>query len=153
MRKCGHLLGKISEAGVFIGLLIGLSLLFFSTHVLATGGDNFNDNLKSTTKWGADELFGHGSLKEKNHGWNTHAAAGTPEDDAIRPWVLTRFPYNADWEMQIDTFNSTTLTTDFQVNSFGIKIRSLYSASNDIYAELYASHLGAVRNAWAFAVI
>ena len=124
-------------------LLIALILAVFSSSqaLAATAADDFNDNLKNSSKWGQDQVFGHGVLTERNHRLEYTCVSGTFEDDAIRPWVLTRFPYNANWEMQIDISNTTLLTADFQVNSFGIKILSPLSASSDIYAELYSSHL------------
>jgi hypothetical protein len=55
-----------------------------------------------------------------------------------RPWVLTRFPYNGDWEMQVDVSNLTAPSTDKQGSSFGIILFSPHSWNNYLYAELYA---------------
>jgi hypothetical protein len=55
-----------------------------------------------------------------------------------RPWILTEFPYNKDWEMQIDVTNNMQLT-DPEWTSFGIGVISPYTSDNIAYAELYAS--------------
>ena len=51
-------------------------------------------------------------------------------------------PFNADWELQIDTINNTAPNLSFQVNSFGIQVLSPLTADNSINVELYASALG-----------
>ena len=121
---------------------IGLINAFTSDEIFAAG-DDFNDNAKDASKWGADTNVGGGVFTERNQRLEyTCASPGIPEDDAIRPWILTRFPYNADWEMQIDTFNSTVPNQNFQVNSAGITLLSPLTTSDDIFVELYSSQLG-----------
>jgi hypothetical protein len=54
-------------------------------------------------------------------------------------WILTRFPYNADWEIQIDVVNLTSPSADNQCNSFGFVVFSPRSWYDKILTELYAS--------------
>jgi len=123
--------------------LLSVNLLWPFAAFAASQGDDFNDNVKNPSKWGQDRLFGHGVLTEKNQRLEyTCASPFVPEDDASRPWVLTRFPYNADWEMQIDTFNNTLPNQNFQVNSAGLTIHSPRDGDTEIYIEMYNSHLG-----------
>jgi hypothetical protein len=106
-----------------------------------TVGDDFNDNIKNTSKWGADEIIGHGVMKETGGRLEYSCPSGTDNDDFIRGWIWSSFPYNSDWEMQMDVVNTTTnlLGSD---NSFGIKVRSPFTDDNEIFAELYGSQSG-----------
>jgi hypothetical protein len=123
-------------------LSIGMIQMFSSSKTFAAG-DDFSDNAKDPAKWGNDIVSGNGVLTEKNQRLEyTCAAPSLGDDDVDRPWVLTRFPYNADWEIQIDTFNITSPSLAFQVNSFGFQILSPLSAQNNINVELYSSALG-----------
>ena len=127
-----------------LALLLSLGFIyavaFCSTRSFALSVDDFNDNAKDTSKWGTDSLFGNGVLAETNQRLEYTCASGTLDDNDIRPWVLTRFPYNADWEIQIDAFNGTTPSTAIQVDSAGIQIFSP-DGNNALLAELYASSL------------
>ena len=102
-----------------------------------TEGDNFDDNSKDPEKWGTDEIYGNGVLKETNKRLEYTCKSGTDKDDDILPWILSRLPYDAPWEMQLDVVNQTTASITDQVNSFGIKVRSAFSEGDEIYAELY----------------
>jgi outer membrane protein assembly factor BamB len=105
----------------------------------ATAGDDFNDNKMDPTKWSADHVFGRGLLKETNGRLEYTCPKGTASDEASRPWILTRVPYNSDWEMQIDVGNLTIPSADNQESSFGIIIFSPHSWNNYLYADLYAT--------------
>jgi hypothetical protein len=114
---------------------------FFGVQAFAGEGDNFDDKV-NPTKWGSDIVSGHGVLTQRNHRLEYTCSSPTlSEDGSDRLWKLTRFPYNANWEIQIDTFNITTATTTFQVNSFGINLLGPHPGE-EIYNELYASALG-----------
>ena len=128
----------------FRWLLIGLisAVLFSGQAFTATVGDDFNDNSKDATRWGADIQFGHGVLTETNGQLEYTCGSGTSHDEMDRPWVLTGFPYNADWEIQLDVVNLTSPSQNNQYNVFGITISSPYMWGNEIIAEVYASHLG-----------
>ena len=123
-----------------IALAILFSLAAFASRSAVTG-DDFNDNLKNTSKWGADEIIGHGALTETGGRLQYSCPSGTTDDDFIRQWILSRMPYNSDWEMQMDVINNTAVAAGGQ-NSFGIKIRSPFTSDNEVFAELYASNSG-----------
>lgn len=125
----------------FRWLLIGLipAVLFSGQAFAATAGDDFNDNSQDPTKWGEDYVWGRGVLTETNQRLEYTCGTGTGDDEANRSWVLTRFPYNADWEIQIDVVNLTSLSADNQYNSFGFVVFSPRSWYDRILAELYAS--------------
>jgi hypothetical protein len=108
----------------------------------ATSGDDFNDNSKDPTKWGTDTKLGHGVLTERLTHLEYTVSSPTTEDDAWRPWILHRFPFNADWELQFDVANTTTPNLNFQVNSMGVLIQPVKYSTNDIFVELYSSSLG-----------
>src|SRR5689334_6874316 len=121
-------------------LVLFVVLTALTSHA-TTIGDDFNDNLKNTSKWGADEIIGHGLLTESGGRLHYSCSSGTGDDDFIREWIWSSMPYNADWEMQMDVINNTTLSSSSE-NSFGIKIRSPFTSDNEVFAELYASKTG-----------
>jgi hypothetical protein len=55
-----------------------------------------------------------------------------------RKWRLSRFPCNADWEVQIDVTNTTSNPNRF--SSFGIDVRSVRLSNRDIEVELAQSN-------------
>ena len=103
-----------------------------------TQGDDFNDNAKDTTKWGTDEVKGHGQLNETNGHLEYTCGKATKEDSSDRPWILRRFPYNADWSVQIDATNNT-LPTGNQWSSFGIVVENANNGDDWIEVELAAA--------------
>src|SRR6185369_13171793 len=125
--------------------LLGSAVLIYFAGPLhaATLGDDFDDNKVDKRKWGPDQQFGHGVLTEASGHLQYTCPGGTADDDLIRRWRAGNGPYNADWEMQMDLFNSTTFTpnsTD-QNNSFGIKLRGPTDDDQEIFVELYNSQL------------
>jgi len=102
-----------------------------------TAGDDFDDNKKDTTKWGTDEVRGHGHLNETGGRLEYTCGSGTALDSSDRPWILRRFPYNADWSIQIDATNNTAPTGN-QWSSFGIIVHSAIDQDNEIEVELEA---------------
>jgi len=131
-------------AALNMWLLIGLVPAFFCLgQALAdTAGDDFNDNSKDPAKWGTDEVKGHGHLNETNGRLEYTCGSGTAKDSSDRPWVLRRFPYDADWTIQIDATNNTSPSTN-QYSSFGINVRSVNDQTNEIEVELEAYPGGA----------
>jgi len=105
-------------------------------------GDDFNDNSKDTTKWGADIVDGKGLLKEISQELQYTCSSGTAYDQSLRPWDASVLPFDADWEVQLDVANSTAPTNNDQVNSFGISVADPNNFGNEVYGELYVSHLG-----------
>jgi hypothetical protein len=120
----------------------GACLLLLGAVACGDGGDNFNDNSKNTTWWGADDTDGNGVMTEAGQRLRYTCPTGTLEDKASRPWNHTRFPYNADWEILIDAFNTSSPVPPFQVNSMGITLESPLSADDYLYHEFYNSALG-----------
>jgi hypothetical protein len=144
MKGYKTLLRGITPVAAFaLGLLIiALGTGYLSGDAFAsTAGDDFNDNSKSASKWGADELYGHGVLTETHQRLEYTCSSPTSDDDMIRPWVLRRMPYNADWESQVDLFNDTSPAFG-GVNSFGLKLRSPFDPDDEIFIELYAANGG-----------
>jgi hypothetical protein len=117
-------------------LLIGLTLAVFSSgRVSASGGDDFNDKSKDSAKWGTDEVKGHGRLNETSGRLEYTCGTGTSLDSSDRPWIIERFPYDADWEIRIDATNNT-IPTGSQYSSFGIDVRSAIFPANEVEVEL-----------------
>jgi len=130
------------SAVLIMCLLIGLILTaFLSTYAFAvtTSGDDFNDNTKDTAKWGADEVDGLGMMTEINQRLEyTTSAVGTASHDSVdRLWRAERFPYNADWSIQIDVMNKTT---SGEFTSFGIYVTSIRLEDTAIEVELAQSY-------------
>lgn len=119
-----------------LGLLLAPAVLF------GDGADDFNDNSKDTSKWGPNDFEGNGVLAEAGQKLRYTCGSGTVEDDAEWPWNATRFPYNADWEMQIDCHNSTNPVAPAQLNSMGITLESPLAADTFVYHEFYNSAIG-----------
>ncbi len=116
----------------------------------ANNSDDFNDNAKDPAKWGADTTLRQGVFTERSQRLEYTVASGTLEDDVWRPWILTRFPVDADWTVQCDLKNSSTPTTAFQVNSIGVLVASTHTNSPEVYAELYSSALGGLPSRYGF---
>ena len=79
----------------------------YVTHaVLSPVGDDFNDNIKDTAKWGAD--IGSGRLVETNA-----RLEYTGTDEALRPWIASVGSYTQDWEAVVDVHvGNLALTQD-----------------------------------------
>ncbi|PAW71398.1 MAG: hypothetical protein B9S38_06485 [Verrucomicrobiia bacterium Tous-C4TDCM] len=125
-------------------LLAGASCLslLLAPAARADGSDDFNDNSKNPAKWGTDVVTGNGALNETANVLRYTCANGTAEDNVARPWNATRFPYNADWEVQVDCFNNSSPVAPLQVNSMGITLESPLSGDTFLYHEVYNSALG-----------
>jgi hypothetical protein len=108
----------------------------------ASNEDDFNDNSKNGSKWGADRVINKGLLTERNQRLEYTVSNGTVEDDAWRPWKLTRFPYNGDWEFRFDVFNNTLPVAPLQLNSIGVLIQTTRTNEHEMFTELYSSALG-----------
>ncbi len=105
------------------------------------GSDDFHDNVKNTTKWDADIIFGHGAVTETNqHLEYTVAVSGAQYDFAYRPWLLNDPAYNDTWEAVLDVHNEVTPDIN-QIASVGIEVFNFDDSDDSIYLELYASGL------------
>lgn len=137
----------------FASITFSIALLAAAPAFAASDGDDFNDNSKNSSKWGADKIIHHGKLTEANGHLEYTVTGATTEDDAWRPWILTRFPYNADWELQFDTFNSSVPSIAGLVDSIGILIQPTTpggSGDNELFAELYSSAEGGLPSRTGF---
>jgi hypothetical protein len=105
-------------------------------------GDDFNDDSRDPALWSSDYIEGNGMLSETGAVLRYTCSSGTANDQSLRDWLGSNFPYDADWEVQIDLSNSTAPDQNDQVNSFGISVVENEFLPNEIFAELYASHLG-----------
>jgi hypothetical protein len=108
--------------------------LFSLAQTFAASSDDFNDNIKNPSKWGTDQQRGFRGLTvltETNQRLEYTGYSGY----SARPWILTQFPSNADWEIQIDTFNVTFLLGNA---AFGIEIHGPDNSSDRVSAELYS---------------
>jgi len=125
--------------------LLAAMLLAASAASAASNSDDFNDNRRDPRKWGTDSTVGNGVLTERNQRleYTCKRPSIGGEDLSVRPWNLTRFPCNADWEIRLDVVNLTVPNPPFQVNSMGFDIISVRDPNDNIFTELYASALGA----------
>ncbi|MCB1132055.1 MAG: hypothetical protein KDN05_13065, partial [Verrucomicrobiae bacterium] len=105
--------------------------------VLADNTDNFNDNSKDSAKWGDDVVIANGRLNETSQRLQYTCPTTGLENSSERPWELTRFPYNADWEIQFETYNGASPSIAGQVCSMGVTILSPHSGGDYLYHELY----------------
>jgi len=108
----------------------------------AATGDDFNDNSRDTAKWDSDDVTGNGVLNETNHVLQYTVGTASALEYVSRPWIGSFMPYDEDWEVQIDIYNSTNPTNNDQVDSFGVSVFEEGDLSNEVFGELYASHLG-----------
>jgi hypothetical protein len=120
-------------------LLLGLAL---PLRALADGADDFT-GAKNPEKWGDDVPLGEGVLTQTEGRLEYTCANPLNCSDTFRPWKLTRFPSDADWEIQVDTFNSTVPDLEFEVNSAGLVLLHPTRPDTEVSLELYASSLGA----------
>jgi hypothetical protein len=100
--------------------------------------DDFNDNIMDPAKWGTDDVKGRGQLNETNGRLEYTCGGGSGVSSSDRPWKLTKFPYDAPWEIVIDATN-TTSPTGKQWSSFGIVVENAKNEDDWIEVELAAS--------------
>jgi|WetSurMetagenome_2_1015567.scaffolds.fasta_scaffold05460_4 hypothetical protein len=139
-RHIGIMFGHGLVIALMVGFLIGFSPAVFTLNcAFADGTDNFNDNSKDPALWGLDEVKGQGQLNEINGRLEyTTTGSGTILDSSDRRWIATKFPYNGDWQIQIDVTNTASSPT---FSSFGIVVESARLPDNEIEIELGQSGL------------
>ncbi len=120
-------------------LLLGLAL---PLRAFANGSDDFT-GAKDSSKWGDDVALGQGVLTQTEGRLEYTCSNPLECGDTFRPWKLTRFPFDADWEIQVDTFNSSVPDTEIEVNSAGLVLLHPTRPNTEVSLELYASSLGA----------
>jgi hypothetical protein len=65
------------------------------------GSDNFNDNSKDPTKWGADIVLSTG-LQTETNGRLEYTQSASGFDISQRPWILNSGSYVDSWAVQMD---------------------------------------------------
>jgi hypothetical protein len=135
-------------------LLLAAQVVVCAETAAATSGDDFNDNSRDPLKWGTDSVIGTGAMSERSQHLEYTCTSTVSEAFIVRPWVLTRLPYSADWEVQIDLANTSSPAGTSQVNSFGLRIISPFTADNVLDVEMYnSSLLGGPGRAGFFALL
>jgi hypothetical protein len=119
-----------------------LGSLVLPLPALADGTDDFTGP-KDSSKWGEDVALAEGVLTQTAGRLEYTCANPLSDGDTYRPWVMTRFPVDRDWEIRVDTFNGTVPSQAFEVNSAGLVLLHPTLAESEINVELYASSLGA----------
>ena len=110
------------------------------------GTDDFNDNSRDSTKWGADIVLGTCSIAETNQQLQLSTAAVGTNCVVFRPWILNTASSNLDWEIIATVNNNATpgLTND-QTCDIGLAVGNSAAISDYVYVGLYASTLGSPR--------
>lgn len=124
-------------------LVLGLTFAAYpDAYAAINGSDDFNDNIKDTSKWAADITYGDGVLTEISQHLQYTCASPLigDEDYSYRPWALNEATYDTDWEVILDVHNAVTPGNTNQVATIGIEIDSP-DLANWVYLELYASAL------------
>lgn len=152
-------IGTVFSRWLGLALMVGSLICFgqailYSNHAFAAGSDDFNDNSKDPMKWGTDITNGGGkcALNEVNGRleYTCKSASSWNWNEVDRPWILTEFPYSTDWEMQINTTNTTQFATDDLYAAFGMCVMKPYTYDDHVCAEQYADgYLSAVKGFWA----
>jgi hypothetical protein len=99
--------------------------------------DNFNDDRKDPEKWGPDEQleFSDGVFSETD---GVLEMTGSPDWYLDRPWIATLFPYDSDWEVQVDLENAIDLDGSYgQFPSIGLAVFKDGDHDNRLRCELY----------------
>ena len=150
IKKIRHMNTTQTNVGGTLAPLLSIAVimaLFSFAQTFAASSDDFNDNIKNPSKWGTDQQIGLGfsHLTETNQRLEYTRSSGSSEaSHAVRPWILTEFPSNADWEIQIDTFNITSPSGPSAElgNFFGIEIHGPHNSSDRVFAALYSRESG-----------
>jgi hypothetical protein len=139
----GTLPAKATDALLCLNASVGVPVaLNCPCEPVSTESDDFNDNSKDTSKWGAAMTDGNGKLTETNQRLEYTCNSGTAQDEMDWPWIASALPFDRNWEMQIDLANSTSPSTSDQENSFGIGIVNAQDFGDYLYAEMIASSFG-----------
>jgi len=104
-------------------------------------GDDFDDGVVDTSRWGADIVDGNAALSEVNQRLELTVSAPTAKDQVVRPWAFAVGPYDASWELRLDVYDDTSPAENDEVSSVGIDVLSTRDTDDEFFAEIYASHL------------
>lgn len=120
------------------GLVCGVMSPGTATAGISPLTDDFDDNVKDTTKWGEDTEIDKGRLTEVNQRLEFTGKSAAAFDEARRPWIQTHFPYTSDWEVQVDLANTTDPSGPGGYASCGIYIVQVAEEPEVLYGELAA---------------
>jgi len=139
----GTLPPKATDALLCLNASVGVPVtLNCPCEPVNTEGDDFNDNDRDKARWGTADVDGNGQLEEKNQRLEYRCGSGTADDGEDWEWIATAVPLDTNWEIQIDLVNLTVPSQNDQVNSFGFGVYNPADLGDEVYAEMYASHLG-----------
>jgi hypothetical protein len=93
--------------------------------------DDFDDNTKNLAKWGSDRGDEDGVFSERD-GALEYSGGGTYLD---RPWIATEFPYDSDWEVQVDIEH---VVESHEIVSLGLGVFHVGDHGDRIRYELYS---------------
>jgi hypothetical protein len=124
----------------FSGILaISACLLPLSAHASIGGSDDFNDNIRDQTKWGASDLSeGGGTLSETSQRLEYTTSSPTAIQSSYRPWVLNRATYDTNWEIILDVTNAAVPGTEDSYATMGFEIFPPATRTRSLYTELVA---------------
>lgn len=119
-----------------------LPLVFLAppfSHAAISGADNFNDNIRDQTKWGASDISeGGGTLTETSQRLEYTTSSPTAVQSSHRPWVLNRATYDTNWEIILDVTNSAAPHSADSYASVGFEIFPPSTRTRSVYTEFVA---------------
>lgn len=120
-------------------LTLSACLAPLSTHASISGGDNFNDNIRDQTKWGASDISeGGGTLTETSQQLEYTTSSASAIQSSHRPWVLNRATYDTNWEITLDVTNTAAPSSEDAYATMGIEIFPPATRGRSLYTELVA---------------
>ena len=88
-----------------------------------SGSDDFNDNSKNASNWGADDNQGTaGVLTEASQHLEYTCASATGQSLCFRPWILNAANYSTSFEIIVDLTNTRSFTSGTQNSGVGVII-------------------------------
>ncbi|MEI6606056.1 MAG: immunoglobulin domain-containing protein [Verrucomicrobiota bacterium] len=88
-----------------------------------SGSDDFNDNSKNASKWGADDNQGTaGLLTEASQHLEYTCASATGQSLCFRPWILNAANYSTSFEIIVDLTNTRSFTSGTKNSGVGVII-------------------------------
>jgi hypothetical protein len=108
-----------------------------------SGSDDFNDNVKDSSKWGPAIAIGICNFTERNHELELTTSAAGNQVLVLQPWILNTASLSSDWEIVARAGNlSEPDLFSSQSCSLGVAVLSSITVSEYVYIGLYASTLG-----------
>lgn len=104
--------------------------------------DDFNDNTKDGSKWGADFNFaGTGGTFSETSQRLEFSQSSASTVNHVRPWIGSSPTYSQDWEMIVDVHNENVYTTGINAgSSITLVVQNPLNQSQVVSVELYAQN-------------